>query len=94
MILCTLLTIGVAWLFKTVIDQGQALVAARTNYEAKSCAHESSCVACKAEMGRRIDDTRSETDRRFGEITASLKSISDKLDRALRDQHGGERGNE
>ena len=84
--LCTLLTIAVAWLCKTVIEQGKELIAVKATGEASSQAHEEACRTCKTELNRRIDEGKSETDRRFCEISETLKSINEKLDRALRER--------
>jgi uncharacterized protein HemX len=78
-IVCGLLVAAVCWLAKTVVQHSSDLAA----LQAKDQAEEQACKDCRAEMDRRIDDSKQETDRRFSEIKDWMESIAKKLDRVL-----------
>jgi hypothetical protein len=78
-IVCGLLVAAVCWLAKTVVQHSSDFAA----LQAKDQAKEQACKDCRAEMDRRIDDSKQETDRRFSEIKDWMESIAKKLDRVL-----------
>ena len=85
-----LLVAAVGWITRSVIDNGKDIAALKV----MDTSHEQTCTKCRAEIDRRINeqhnivdqrilDVSTTTDRRFKEVTDTLKAINDKLDRVL-----------